>query len=480
MLDAEAAPNLAEAPGHIDPDARRLIEQSRRPRWRTLNIAGNKDKPDLQFHFDGAGRYVYGQILPLGLHERVVCDGATLWHLYPELGLAARRTVSRFHRAEVAGLTPWALPPAEDLARGADVEAVDAHTVALVPLGAKTRRTKDDNPAPYYRLKLLFADDGRLVERRLEEAPAGKVALRELYDDNGGVRVLGADGKELGNHRSKVADSPVPDLSADAAKLVVLRMPLRSRDRVFEDVGLDASRPLADELNGCYSYLEGEQAVELLAGAMTEGIPDEAQLIFRDCFATHGDVRRGLFTLLAAAGANVCTEPAFQAYLPDHKDDPLARYFALLGNGAYDLFHRGAGLDLGAHVGPADGFVGRLAAFRDLEMRLAVPGTHRRGSMRSCKRPMKCRTLDFIPPQPRQRLGLGAANSSPEIRRSATVTQRLRFVLAPETWGVLAGNDEGVHAPAMNRLGVCSKPASTGRLPSCFRETARQRHRQSR
>ena len=137
VLDAEAAPNLAEAPGHIDPNARRLIEQSRRPRWRTLTLAGNKDKPDLQFHFDGAGRYVYEQTLPLGLHERVVCDGATLWHLYPELGLAARRTVSRFHRAEVAGLTPWALPPAEDLARGADVEAVDAHTVALVPLGAE-------------------------------------------------------------------------------------------------------------------------------------------------------------------------------------------------------------------------------------------------------------------------------------------------------------------------------------------------------
>ncbi len=440
VLDAEAAPNLAEAPGHIDPDARRLIEQSRRPRWRTLTIAGNKDIPDLQFHFDGAGRYVYEHMLPLGLHERVVCDGATLWHLYPELGLAARRTVSRFHRAEIAGLTPWALPPAEDLARGAEVEHVDAHTVALVPLGAETRRTKDDNPAPYYRLKLLFADDGRLVERRLEEAPAGKVALREVYDDNGGVRVFGADGKELGNHRSKVADAPAPDLSVDAADLVVLRMPLRSRDRVFEDVGLDASRPLADEMNACYSYWQGDEAVELLAGAVTEGKADEAQLIFRDCFAAHGDVRRGLFTLLAAAGANVCTEPAFQAYLSDHKDDPLARYFALLGNAGYDFVHGWTRTDLGAKVGPADSFLGRLAAFHDLETRWqSGPSVWVDAVLR---RADEERTFDFIRRNRDNVLGwalqIHVQNQAPVQNR------RLRLALA-ETWGVLAG-DDGAYA----------------------------------
>ncbi len=333
VLDAEAAPNLADAPGHIDPDARRLIDQSRRPRWRTLTLGGvpkqefgNEDAPALQFHFDGTGRYVYERTLPLGLHERVVCDGETLWHLYPELGLAARRTVSRFHRAEVAGLAPWTLPPAEDLARGADVEAIDAHTVALVPLGAKTRRTDDDKPAPYYRVQLVFADDGRLIERRLEEMPAGKVVGRETYDDNGGVRVLDADGKERAADHVKIADSAAPDLSADVNGLVVVWMPLRSRDRVFADVGLDGSRPLTDETNGCYPYLESDQSVELLAGAMTEGNAEEARLIFRDCFEVHGDRRRGLFTLLAAAGVKVCAEPGFQKYLADHNDDPLAQY----------------------------------------------------------------------------------------------------------------------------------------------------------
>ena len=49
--------------------------------------------------FDGSGRHVCERTLPLGLRERAICDGQNLWHLYPELAIGARRTVSRFHRA---------------------------------------------------------------------------------------------------------------------------------------------------------------------------------------------------------------------------------------------------------------------------------------------------------------------------------------------------------------------------------------------
>ncbi len=224
------------------------------------------------------------------------------------------------------------------------------------------------NP-PRYRLLLVFADDGRLIERRLEEMPAGKVVGREVYDDNGGVRVLDADGKERAADHAKLADSAAPDLSADVSGLVVVRMPLRSRDRVFADAGLDGSRPLTDEANGCYPYLEEDQSVELLAGAMTEGNADEARLIFRDNFEVHGDRRRGLFTLLAAGGVRLCEEPAFQKYLADHQDDPLAQYLALLDNPVYGSLHRGTTLDLGASVGADGGFFRRLAEFLDLETR---------------------------------------------------------------------------------------------------------------
>jgi tetratricopeptide (TPR) repeat protein len=83
--------------------------------------------------FDGTGRFRYERTTSAGLREQVVCDGTSLWHLYPELGIGARRAVSRFHRQDFARLVPWALPPVEDLARGADLVSIDERTVAIVP-----------------------------------------------------------------------------------------------------------------------------------------------------------------------------------------------------------------------------------------------------------------------------------------------------------------------------------------------------------
>jgi ferric-dicitrate binding protein FerR (iron transport regulator) len=436
VLEAEAAPNLANAPGHIDPDARRLIEQSRRPRWRTLSVGGDNNEPSLQLDFDGAGRYVYEYTLPLGLRERVVCDGVTLWHLYPELGLAARRTVSRFHRAEVAGLTPWALPPAEDIARGVNVEFVDAHTITLIPLGAKMGKTIGDKPASYYRLKLVFAPDGRLAERRLEEAPADKTVRREIYDGNGGVRVLDPDGKEISNSHRKIADVQAPDLATNTANLVVLQMPLRSRARVYEDVGLDGARPLADGMNSCYPYLESADAIELLVGAMTEGNAEEARQIFRTCFEARSDLRPGLFTLLSAAGVNVFAEPGFQQYLNGHQSAPLAHYFAILGNPAYNYLQSIIPLDVGAKVGPEDSLLGRLATFHDLQARWQsgpwplLDSTLRRADEK--------RTFDFIRRNHDNILGWALQI---HVQNHASNNKRLLLALA-ETWGVLGGDGE--------------------------------------
>ena len=95
----------------------------------------------------------------------MVCDGKTLWHLYPDLGLAARRGVSRFHRLDLARSIPWTLPLPEDLARGADLELVDEHTVAVVPHAAEKGKARQT------RLHLVFKD-GQIAERRLIRAGA--------------------------------------------------------------------------------------------------------------------------------------------------------------------------------------------------------------------------------------------------------------------------------------------------------------------
>src|SRR5262249_38906919 len=132
VVDAEAAAEPVVT-GKIAPAARTLIDRARAAGWQVLTLPG----PDgFRLVCDGRGRYAGDRVLPIGLREQVVCDGKTLLHLYPEIGLGARRTVSRFHRADFAELVPWVLPPAEELARGADLVNLDPQTVAIVPHGA--------------------------------------------------------------------------------------------------------------------------------------------------------------------------------------------------------------------------------------------------------------------------------------------------------------------------------------------------------
>src|SRR5262249_8118741 len=130
VLEAEAGSKQI-ATGSIDPAARKLIDKARSAGWRVLTTdAGTRGlTPPAPLVFDGAGRYGYEQTYPTGLEERIVCDGKTVLHLYPDLGLGARRAMSRFHRAEFASVVPWVLPPVEDLGRAGDLKCIDEHTV---------------------------------------------------------------------------------------------------------------------------------------------------------------------------------------------------------------------------------------------------------------------------------------------------------------------------------------------------------------
>src|SRR5262249_36860905 len=173
----------------------------------------------------------WDRVLPIGLREQVVCDGKTLLHLYPEIGLGARRTVSRFHRADFAELVPWVLPPAEELARGADLVNLDPQTVAIVPHGAEAARAADGKPLPYVRVHLVFSG-GRLSERRLVEMPSARVLARETYAADGTIALLDAAGKELLVHRLKTQPAVAPNLRPDVRDLVVLPLPWRTREQV--------------------------------------------------------------------------------------------------------------------------------------------------------------------------------------------------------------------------------------------------------
>ncbi len=311
VLEAEATAGPQAAPGRVDPRARHLIETARRGGWSAVSTADGDGQTAFTLVCDASGRYLYQRTLPSGLVERVVCDGKTLLHLYPELGLGARRTVSRFHRAEFAALVPWLVPAAEDLARGADVSYLDAHTVAVVPHAFPGIR-----PEARVRTELVFAADGRLVERRSVELPGGKVLARVVYAD-GRVRVLDGQGKELAARTWTVRPAAAPDLAPDTRGLVVLSLPLRTREHVLAASHFGAI--------GQWEILAEDVALDLIAADSAAGNGEASPIIARRFFQ-RSDCRPGFAALWASEGSDLNS----MALPQDTIDRPLGRYFTWL------------------------------------------------------------------------------------------------------------------------------------------------------
>jgi predicted Zn-dependent protease len=314
VLEAEALPDPADKRGKIDEGARALIDKSRPAGWQALTLGGPGGFTIL---YDGTGRYAWQRTLPPGIREQVVCDGKQLLHLYPQLGLAARRAVSRFHREDFSALVPWVLPPAADLARGADVKRIGPHTVAIIPIGADSLRDKKGKPLSYLRLELVFAENGRLAERRLTLVPKGEVLLRQVCEPGGTVRLLDKKGKELAVEAGKLSAPAEPDLTPDTKGLVVLNLPYRTRDHVV------ASRKLQKVQ---YANMRFADALELLAADFAAGSAEAAK-VFKEAFYSRDQRLLGFYVLLAACGQNLDAENL--DVLGEYPDEPLAQNLAL-------------------------------------------------------------------------------------------------------------------------------------------------------
>ncbi|HEY7308356.1 MAG TPA: VIT domain-containing protein [Gemmataceae bacterium] len=317
VIEAEAAPRKSSKLGVIEDAARRLFAKSRFDGWRVY-VRSAKGPEPVHVLYDGQGRYAWERTLPIGLRERVVCDGTTLWYLYPELGLAARREVSRFHRVDFARLVPWVLPRPEDLARGADLRVVAERTVAVVPHGIAEAKDDEGKPRPYTQIRFVFAADNRLTERQLVEMPAGNVLFRETYSAGGAVKVLDVEGKVIEERAGELWSAKEgADLKPDTRKLVVLSLPHRSREHVLKTRKIDKKD---------YAQLRFEDGLALLAADFAAG-NSEVVNVFQRCFANRDQHQLGLYVLLAACGQNLDSEHL--DVLARHPHEPLAQYLAL-------------------------------------------------------------------------------------------------------------------------------------------------------
>jgi tetratricopeptide (TPR) repeat protein len=369
VLDAEAPPDPRQQPGQVDPQARKLIEQARAAGWQRLTLPADGRRPAGVVVFNGAGKFAWEYVLPCGLREQVVCDGKTLWHLYPEIGLGAKRPFTRFHHAWIAGVIPWLLPSAADLARGQDVLLLGKGVVAVQPRDADKLRGGDGKPLAFVQMQLVFAD-GRLVERRLVRMPGSAVLARQCYDADGTVRTL--EGKEETTARVRLAVTAVkaPNLVPPTKNLVIVPMPLRTEEHIMRTQESSKAKGLENRLSG----MDRNAAVALLASHCANQRVDDAMMLFAVYFHRGGDRRLGLYVLLAAGGAVLDPgqayhlpsggKPQFFDVVREHPREPLAMYLAY----HFDTRRKGTQTRMGDIGGPAHGFVQRLAHFRDVYM----------------------------------------------------------------------------------------------------------------
>ncbi len=352
ILKAEL-PSEPVAAGKIDARARKLIERARGTGWQTASFRSKKGEVLLSIDFDGTGRCRYERTTGRGLRELVLCDGTNLWHLYSELGIGGRRKLGRPHRGQLARLVPWVLPPVEELARGADLTAVDEHTVAVIPLGIEKVKDEDGKPWKYARAEMIFDRGGRLAERRLVAMPQRKTLLRQTLAADGAIRWLDGEGKELAKWNIDLKPCGAPELKPDA-RMVVLPMPMRAQEY--------------PEPSGCENWSE-EKALQRISGTLATNPWQATEIIMRRFF-NRDDRRLGFYVLMIAHGetwkatdqrsidnVRVMCDPS-----TDHPMEPLAKYVA-----GYLRLRQGDGQgQFGPIGGPRDGLLQQLAEFRNL------------------------------------------------------------------------------------------------------------------
>ena len=313
---AEQASTNRPASGTVDFDARRLIEKARSLGWenvRLVSVANGRrlDRDNTVITVDGLGRFRIDRELSEGLKETVINDGSVMWHLYPEIGLGAKRTVSRFHQPAVQSLVPWYVPTADELSLNGDVKTVGERTVRITPTGeaASTIRSM---------IELVFAEEGRLSELRVIDRQSNAVLFKQAFTLDGTVRLLDTKDKVLAEVRYERRSAEAPNLAPMTIDLVVLPLPYRSSGSVGVSVPVNLQDNTPD-----FAKLSDEDALKLLATYFAEARQSELVNFIEQRFAVRGDHRIGLAVLMSSV---MPQNPLVANATKQHLDLPLAKF----------------------------------------------------------------------------------------------------------------------------------------------------------
>jgi ferric-dicitrate binding protein FerR (iron transport regulator) len=447
VLEAEAESAKKPPQGRIDPSAKALIDRARTRGWRAIMLPAGTTGEKVTIHHDGAEKFRYQRRTLDGLLEQVVCDGRTLLHVYPEIGLAARREMSRHHRAELSRLVPWYLPPAEDLARGAHVTRMGQRTVAITPIESPHREKdteKKDTKAATWAVQLEFDESGRLVSRRLVNTTDNKTLLRVTFDASGDCRWLDGDDKPIAQVELALNGAEPPNLTPDLSKLVVLPMPCRTLHHVR------TTRNLGD-VTGCAEWSEQDALAALASCVASRDAANTWQIIGRRFFnpaakvggPTPPDRRLGFYTLMISAGNLWLPEQQQLQIGPpptggqavmvsanpkqDHPNNVWASQLTWLLN---ELYHGPQTPEPQPLARKEDGFAWRIAQQRRLVKAFSAG---------AADEALRIRALDYIKETPSPRLAwpvitLLQANSSSDARTRRELSDALKPLTETPGW----------------------------------------------
>ena len=166
--------------------------------------------------------------------------------------------------------------------------------------------------------------------------------------------------------RRDESPAPAPNLSPDMSQLVILPLPLRSREYVYGKLKCSRVGNLEYETNACFRYLDPDSAMQLLSCEFAANNGNRVMEIWEACFGDKGDKRTGFFTLIAAANYNP------NAYTLNEKfeknpSDPLVRYLWEMHDDNIHSWQARFGFGPGRH--DAETFLGKLTTFRRIASR---------------------------------------------------------------------------------------------------------------
>lgn len=307
VLAAETQSADEPVRGAIDDSARRLIEKARAFDWEAVSVLDGRNAVKFTLVCNGAGKLSFERRTSDGLLEQVISDGTTLQHLYPELGIGAKRSVTRFHRKALLSMTPWLLPPVEDLTIGCDIRQVTENTIRIFRIKTPEpdeHAADETNSAVRSELaiELVFSDEGQLAERRLIKLSTKTEQLlsRQIFEAGGNIRILNKDDELVSELKLQRKPIGQPTESPATDELVILPLPYRSAD------SYSLTLPAQPASNGSvdYSQLSEADAMKLVATHVSNSSFDALWTVINQRFVSKDDCRMGFAVLLSAAATD--------------------------------------------------------------------------------------------------------------------------------------------------------------------------------